>query len=66
MKLKTTMILYSILGMISLSFAYVTYVAAHSGNNQDVLAIIFALSVLMGLLFFIPVATGLSLLYSKK
>jgi len=72
MKLNNTIILYAILGIISLAIAYVTAVAAKMSSwipentTQGVLVVVFACTALMGILFFIPVATGLSLLLFKK
>ncbi len=72
MKTKQSIILYAILGIASLSIAYITATAAKlsmtmpENTTQGVLMLVFASTVVMGILFFVPVATGLVLLNNEK
>jgi len=72
MNTKQTVILYSLIGAISLALSYITFSAAKmssyipENNYQGVLILVAACMLVLGILFFIPVATGLVLLSEKK
>lgn len=69
MNTKNTMILYSVLGCLAFLIAYITRKAAITAVNsgvQGILTLFFVICVLVGILFFVPVATELVLLAKKK
>ena len=72
MKIIYTVILYSLLGIISIVLSYTIFSAAKlnsyipGSEYQGILMFVAASLLLMSILFFVPVATGLVILSKKK
>ena len=67
MNTKQTILIYTILGIISLVLTYVTFTAAANATiYKNVLVVVSVVLLVMSIFFFVPVATGLVLLSKKN